>query len=433
MAAVWAVVFVLADAALRLSYPGDIEFKSDERGFFEQAHAIATGAPWPWLGPTSSVGPRGPAMTTWILGFLAWLTHAATPPDLARAVQVLSIAGLAVFAGFAATLKGERRTIWLAAAALWAVNPVAIILERKIWNPSLMPLPATLFIIAWLHRRRPWAAFAWGVLGALLTQIHPGAAFLVVSLAAWTVARDRAAFPWAPWIAGSLLGGLTAIPWLMESLSHRGAFFSVIRFPILSFYVRFFTQPFGFGADYALGKAFPDFLAWPRIGEPPTYLVAALHVVLGAIAIAVLGWAAQKLWRVRAGAWRALVAGADEDGVLIAAAFWGYGGLLTLITIGKADSHRHYLELIAPVMALWCARLVLGFRGAVRGLSPQVFLPVLCAAQLAVSASLLAYIDQRQVIPGDYGVIWRAQPHEPPAAHAPRGSAKGDDRLGGSH
>ena len=76
---------------------------------------------------------------------------------------------------------------------------------------------------------------------------------------------------------------------------------------------------------------------------------------------------------------------------------------------------------------------MLGFRGARRVLSPQVLLPVLCAGQLAVSASLLGYIDQRQAIPGDYGVIWRAQPHGLQPANGPGGSAKGDDRLGGSH
>src|SRR5215472_820489 len=95
-ATLWMLAFVVAGAALRLSFPLDIEFKSDERGFFQQAHAIATGAAWPWLGPTTSVGPRGPVMTTWILGVLAWISHAASPPQLARAVQWLSIAGLGV-------------------------------------------------------------------------------------------------------------------------------------------------------------------------------------------------------------------------------------------------------------------------------------------------------------------------------------------------
>ena len=60
-------------------------------------------------------------------------------------------------------------------------------------------------------------------------------------------------------------------------------------------------------------------------------------------------------------------------------------------------------------MALWCARTVV-IGAPPKGLAAaHVLMPALCAIQLAISGSLLAYIDQRQVIPGDYGTIWRAQ------------------------
>jgi hypothetical protein len=291
---------------------------------------------------------------------------------------------------------------------------VAIILERKIWNPSLLPLPAVLFYFAWLGRRRPWAAFAWGLLGAIIAQIHPGAGFLPLSLAVWTFWRDPKAFPWLPWLAGSLMGALPAVPWLEHLAAFHGAGGKGLRFPILSFYVRFLTQPFGFGADYTLGKiAFPDFLAWPRLGTTPTWLVAALHVAL--IAMTAIAYIRGGL-AVRGGrpiTWRAVFLGREEVDTLICASLWGYGGWLTLITIGSADSHRHYMELIAPLMALFCARLVLTGEGEGGRGGARVLLPALCVVQLTVSAALLVYVDQRQVIPGEYGTIWRAQTAPP--------------------
>ncbi|HUO13180.1 MAG TPA: hypothetical protein VMU37_10545 [Caulobacteraceae bacterium] len=418
---IWATLaplaFVVAGAALRLSFPLDIEYKSDERGFFESAHAIAAGGPWPWIGFPSSVGAPASPLPNWIFALMARLFGAPTPPDLARCVQALNVVALGVFAGGAMRMASPWRAAWLWAAALWAVNPVAVILERKIWNPSLLPLPVVLLIFAWLQRKRWWAAFGWGLLGSLIVQIHIAGVFLVASLAAWTWAREPRAFPWLGWVAGSLVGAASAVPWL-EQLTHFHHFVGRkgLKPPYPGFYLRFFTQPFGFGSDYSLSrKTFMDFAAWPRIQGGATWLVGLAHVALAAIAATALIRGARAFWAGVGFSWRSLVLGRDEADTLICAVFWGYGGILTLITIGSAGSERHYLELVAPVMALWCARLVLSSGGA----WARLLLPSLCALQLAVSASLLVYIDQRQLIPGDYGTIWRAQTASPAVGRNP--------------
>jgi hypothetical protein len=410
----WALlplVFVAAGAALRLTFPNDIEFKADERGFFLSAQAIAAGHAWPWIGPYTSIGSPAAPMSNWILGVMARASGAATPPDLARCVQISNLVALAVFTFGAWRMAAPRRATWLWAAALWAVNPIAVILERKIWNPSLLPLPAVLCYFAWLGRRSPWAAFVWGLLGAVIAQIHTGGAFFALSLAIWAFLRERRAFPWLPWAAGSLIGAAPAIPWLAHLAQFHGlAGHKGLRPPNPGFYLRFFIQPFGFGAEYTLGKkAFVDFLGWPRLGATATWLVGVLHLALVVVTLNVFYRGARAFWASGGVTWRTIFLGRDPDDTLICAALWGYGGCLTLITLGAADSHRHYLELVAPLMAVWCARTV-QIGAPPRGLAAaRVVLPALCAIQLAISGALLAYIDQRQVIPGDYGTIWRAQ------------------------
>ena len=136
-------------------------------------------------------------------------------------MQLLNVLALLAFAAFGLfAIPKERREPWLWAAALWAVNPASIILERKIWTPSVLPLPAVGMLWAWRYRRHPAAAFAWGLLGALMAQIHLGAAFFAAALMAWTLVADRRAFPWIGWLAGSVVGVLPAIPWALDLAQH---------------------------------------------------------------------------------------------------------------------------------------------------------------------------------------------------------------------
>ena len=176
---------------------------------------------------------------------------------------------------------------WFWAAALWAVNPVAVILERKIWPPSVLPLFVVAMIAAWWHRRTMIGSLLFGLLAVLLAQIHLSVAFLAAALALWAFADDRSSLRWGPLLAGAVArrapGAAVAYRLDAERRRRRGA--GRWRLPILSFWARWFTQPFGFGADYTLGAAHVrEFLSGPAIGGVPTYLVALLHATLAALA-----------------------------------------------------------------------------------------------------------------------------------------------------
>src|SRR5262249_25677707 len=143
----WVVLSIAAALAcgmlLRLGWGEDIEYKADERWLFEHARALLDGAPWPWIGIPSSMGPPNPGLSLWVFAGLDYLFGVKSPPDLARAVQLLNCAALFALVLFAVTqLSGAARERWLWAAALWAANPLALIFERKIWPPSVLPLAA---------------------------------------------------------------------------------------------------------------------------------------------------------------------------------------------------------------------------------------------------------------------------------------------------
>jgi hypothetical protein len=326
-------------------------------------------------------------------------------------VQVLSVAALLGFAAFGLfAIPRERREPWLWAAALWAANPASVILERKIWTPSVLPLPTVGLLWAWRYRRHPAAAFAWGALGALMAQIHLGAAFFAAALMVWTLIADRRAFPWIGWVAGSFVGALPAIPWALEMAQH-GWPHGTQPAPSVSFYLRWPNFLLGNGPQYALNRAgFRDFLNEPRLNGAPTHLVAVLQAALVTATAFLAVRGAGKLLRNRGGRpLRALFFGDSPETVLTAAAFWGYGGLLTLVTFAGAGSYRHYMEIIAPVMALWTALFALWTDEGARRRWARPTLVVLCAAQAALSLLLLVYIDRAGATSGDFGVSWKAQ------------------------
>jgi 4-amino-4-deoxy-L-arabinose transferase-like glycosyltransferase len=400
---------VAVGIVLRFAYPDDIEWKWDENWTFEHAQQMAAGGAWFWLGMPSSVNLPNPGLSLWVFAGLYWIFDANTPPELARAVQSLNATALVVFVVFAfAAIPKDRREPWLWAAALWAVNPVEVIYERKIWPPSVLPLASVAFIAAWYFRRFAGAAFAWGLLGALMTQVHMSAAFFALAVAAWTVVQDRTAFPWRSWLAGSVVGALPALPWLFEVLSQPGGTrFSV---PDFSFFPRWPWQSFGFGIEPVLGRAHTlDYLSGPPLAGHPTYLMALVYVVLASVVLVVL---LQAIRLIRSEGWppaREVFLGTRPETLLITATFWGYGGLLTLLTLFGAGSHRHYLIVVTPILALWAVLAVMYGDRTVGHSRARAMLIVLCLSQAVLSDGLLSYIHRTAIIKGDFGPTWRAQ------------------------
>ena len=122
-----------AGGVFRLFYPGAIEYHGDEQFSFYHVVSALHGAPWPPLGMTMSIGGPNPGMSVWIFILLGLVGRPTSPVGLAEGVQALSIVALAGFTLFALrAVPREQREPWLWGAALWAVNPIAIVYERKI-------------------------------------------------------------------------------------------------------------------------------------------------------------------------------------------------------------------------------------------------------------------------------------------------------------
>jgi hypothetical protein len=405
-------VFLTA-ALLRLLWVGDIEYKADEEVMYRTVRAVRDGAPWPRLGFPSSQKAPAHGMMIWVFLLLDAAFPADSPTDLARLCQwlnLLAVGGLLVF--IRTSVPAGSRAAWLWAAALVAVNPVAVVLQRKIWPVSITPPFLLLVLVGYWYRDRRWGAALWGATVQVVGMIHVGGLFLAVGLAGWALAFDRARVRWRWWAGASAAVAWGLVPWLYALATTPTEPTGQIKLGnpfTFNYWIRWATEPFGISVSYSLGQDFADFLRRPLVGDRPTYLMAVANVALAVVAVGVLLGGAARAWRYRR-EFRARFYGSDARTPFVVTAVWcGFGLVFSLSFL---PIHRHYMVLTFPMMYVWAAAVALSDRRPLVGswTRGQSLLLASCLLQFAVSACFLAYVhDAGRTIRGDYGTPYAAQ------------------------
>jgi 4-amino-4-deoxy-L-arabinose transferase-like glycosyltransferase len=391
---------LLTGAALRLSYLQDIEYKADEQTMFRVTQDAGRTEPWPALGMVSGAALRNPPLSLWAPTALARATGATDPVALAQRIACLNILALAlVFALALRAVPAAERESWLWAGALAAVSPIAVLFSRKIWAQSLLPFFCALFLWAWFRRQTRVGALCWGLLGALVGQIHMSGFFYAAGVAGWTFARERTrGARWSYWLAGSALGTVPLLPWIGYVLSPRppGNGFSFVELIRLRFWAHWFDDALGLQLNYSLGSAEHwQWMRYPLLGDTATYGVAVCSIFL-----VIAGTRALYFGVCALGDWLKS-RDPSRSGLIIAGVFAGMGILLSLTGL---SIHRHYLIIAFPLPWVWLALLLQ------RGRNARRWLGLVVAAQFFLTVSFLIYIHQNGgAKTGDYGTVYRLQ------------------------
>lgn len=416
---------VLLGLALRVVNVQDMEYKEDEIYNYDQSQKIGRDGYWPWVGIASGVYVKNPGASIWVFAGLARLTGATTPTELARALQVFNVLALLLLLPLGARLartnasKAARadpahsRELWDWILAWALVNPFWIYYARKLWPEGFLPAVSIGMLLAWISRRRFLGAFAWGISGALLGQIHMSGFFMAAGLAGGTalLKRSRRETHWLGWFAGSCMGALPLIPWIWDWFSHPpgGAISVGIKEAVqLKYWVFWLTQPLGLHLGNVVGvyrgpshwNQLSDLVRYPLLGGQPTYLCGFAHLLLVGLATVLIGGAIRELWRNLRERRRVEP---HDSALWVRSLFVGSGIAMTLTGM---QIRRYYIAAAFPLDVLSLLLPTLAW-GAKR---PRLWRAVLATgfvAQAVVSGSFVAYIHDHAGAPqGDYGLAY---------------------------
>lgn len=276
---------LVAGVVLRLIWPLDIEMKFDEAETFNFLRDWVRGdIAFPWVGQPSSNGLRHPGLGIWLFLFLGKAFFVEMIIDLARVPPVLAILNFFVLIGFAyGAFRQRARGYFLWAVALMAVNPFAVLLDRKLWHPSVMGIFVSGFLLAWLKRRSWVGSFFLGMFALLPGQIHMSGFFLVLGFFAFDLFRHRRAFfrafCWPAMALGGALGLAPMVPWIYwiwQDVGKGGGVSSTFtRLFSLKFPNYWFTNAFGILGSYPFGN---------QVYQKPLYLVVTAALAMMMIA-----------------------------------------------------------------------------------------------------------------------------------------------------
>ena len=399
-------VLIAIGSLLRLIWPTDMEWKTDEKLVYAEAHQVVRTGVFPEVGIKSGGGIVNPGMSIGMFAAIAAFTD--DPIAMVRVVQwvnVLSLLGFVVLAR--RKLVGAEREAWVAGLALAAVSPLAVLFSRKIWAQDLLPAFVFVIVTAHMHREKGWAAFIWGLAGALMGQVHMSGFFYAFGLFLLTVVHDRAngiRFQWIAWLLGSALGALTMLPWVAFLATNpqttTSNFWNLFQ---LNLYFYWLIDALGLDLYYSLRDDFWTFIRYPIVGGTPTYLVALLHILLVGFALFVL----KALFDRIRGLVQRLRQGIDRSKLLRNLSVTRFYLLAILLALGVflplsgATIYQHYLICAFPFPFIFLAKLLQPRSRMLMGLA---------ITQLALTVSFMLYIHfVGATVESDYGVTYGAQ------------------------
>ncbi|SRR5579883_414072 len=404
------ILFLIAGSCLRLLWATDMEWKSEEKWMFEQAQQIASGtAPLPIIGMLSGAGVPNPGMTVWWFALIANFAH--DPISMVRWVQSLNVLTIWLFFSFVMSqIPPNHRKPWLWGLAIASVNPLAVVLSRKIWIPDLLaPFCFLVFLGHWF-RQKLWGGFLWGIAGAFIGQVHMGGFFLASGLLVWTVWHDYKhhtlkKIAWVAWLIGSALGSIPLIPWAWAVLPHMKHYrHSIVALLVPKFYLQWITTAVGVNLSNPLLKVFwKNFLFEPVIFGIPTYLMIPAHIFLLGIGL----YPIYRFFKSRRNSQsRDSVSEVQPElNFYLQALAFGVGGVFTLSGV---NVQPYYIIVVFPFLYIW---LALCYHKQVK------LLAIIALMQLFITFTFLVFIHRTGGFPGrGYGIVYRLQveqPHNP--------------------
>jgi len=399
-------IIIAIGLILRLVWPADMEWKDDEKILYTMAHQAVESGTMPAAGMRSGCGIVNPGMSVGAFAVIAAFT--TDPVAMNQVVQLLNVIAILCFLLFVYLKVGKQeKEIWLAGIALAAISPLAVLFSRKIWAQDILPIISFLIILTNAYRGKAWGAFLWGLSGALIGQIHMSGFFFAGGLFIFTLVHDHInniKFRWGYWLAGSFLGSLTLIPWILFMLHNpqitRQSFMNIFQF---NFFIYWFIDSQGLNIYYSLRRDFWQYMKEPVLFGIPTYLAAIVQLFLVAAAV----YTITKIVKVAKSAFQRI-----KQRTFLTEIFTNISitrfymlsillGLGLFMTLSGTTINPHYLICAFPFPYIFLAKVLE---------KKRILFRSVIIAQLILTITFLVFIHTNQGAPnGDYKKTYNSQ------------------------
>jgi hypothetical protein len=411
-------VCVLA-AWLRLRDLDLMEFKEDEAIAVDLARRILDGDVVT-TGLESSIGAHNPPLFAYLIA----IPVAVGDDPRVTTAFVGVLAAIAVALTYFVLRPRLGAFVALAASALFATAPWAVLYGRKLWGQSVLPIVCvgllwSLFVV--LERPRSRAAACVPILLCVAFQLGFSALALVVPACVVMLYRAREVH-WRAAGAGTCVALLLLAPWLSHQVTTGFEDVAALAGgdeempapePGAMKAARQSIRLLGTGGwDYVAADSMPAFVedvgrTW-RLSRAASTLASFLFV---------LGLATCALCVVRGAStsrrWPWLVLG-PVSGTRALLLVWLTGVWLTYATPTSDRLFPHYLVVTYPVafavQALALADLVCAFSRGLRriaAISAVAVVVVIAVGFTAFTISFQRFVDRNGGTAGDYGVVYR--------------------------
>lgn len=218
------VVLILFALLLRVyNITRTTEFLGDQGRDLLVVRGLVQEGKWPVVGPTVGAGHYTGPFYYYLIApsFVLFKDNPIAP---AVEMAIISVAAILLFLNVATSLFGFP--VAYGVSLLWAMSPVMIIQDRRLWNPTPIPFFVLLLITSlfWIFKQKKyWAFLSAAFAAAALIQLHyvnsislllAGFCFIGV---VYRLVKERK--------------GKAIIPWLIVSFG----LFAVLLYPFISY------------------------------------------------------------------------------------------------------------------------------------------------------------------------------------------------------
>ena len=198
------------------------EFLGDQGRDLLVVRGLVQEGKWPVVGPTVGAGHYTGPFYYYLIA-PSYILFKGNPAASAIEMSMISVAAILLFLHVATSLFGFP--IAYGVSFLWALSPLMIIQDRRLWNPTPIPFFVLLLIasLLWIYKKNYWGFLTAAFASAILIQLHyvngiTLSLAIIILIGIVHQSKEKKIVPWC--ITGLILFTAVLSPFIFYEAQH---------------------------------------------------------------------------------------------------------------------------------------------------------------------------------------------------------------------